>query len=153
MSKPAHHTTWHDLKKALFTRDQHRCVNCYSTTDTVTLDADHGVPRGVGGSERLSNLNTLCRRCHKAKHGDGIAPTVQLESTGEMTDREFLWFKHLLKEMMPAMARELNVRLAPKFGLNNEKVWYIPLGDLRLLDKQLTEADSQYTSTRPEQYM
>ena len=55
--------------------------------------------------------------------------------------------------MIPAMARELDVRLIPKFGLDEDTVWYLPLGDIRLLDQQLTKADQQYSSLRLEEYM
>lgn len=153
MSKPSHQANWNELKRAVFVRDQHRCVNCLRATDDAPLDADHSVPRGVGGSDRISNLNTLCRRCDQAKHGDSIAPSIQLESTGKMTDVEFFWFKHMLNEMIPAMAREIDVRLIPKFGLDDDTVWYLPLGDIRLLDRQLTRADQQYSSLRLEEYM
>jgi len=153
MSKPSHQANWNELKRAVFVRDQHRCVNCLRATDNSPLDADHSVPRGVGGSDRISNLNTLCRRCHQAKHGDSIAPSIQLESTGEMTEVEFFWFKHMLNEMIPAMARELDVRLIPKFGLDEDTVWYLPLGDILLLDHQLTKADQQYSSLQLEEYM
>ncbi|QKG94096.1 HNH endonuclease [Halorubrum salinarum] len=154
MSKSLERKSWTEQRNAVFARDQQRCTCCLGRTgDVQTLDPDHNVPRGAGGSDRLSNLSTLCRRCHEAKHGDGIAPTVRLESTGEMTDVEFWWFKHLLKEMIPALAEDFNVRLQPKFGLEDDKVWYLPLGDIRLLDKQLLESDVEYQSLQAEQYM
>jgi hypothetical protein len=106
------------------------------------LDADHGVPRGVGGADRISNLNTLCRRCHKAKHGEAIAPTVQLQSAGRMTDREFDWFKHFIDEMIPAMSQAAGGRITPKFNLDSNNIWYLPIGDVIYLDEQLTEDSS-----------
>lgn len=149
-------TSWGTLRQAVLVRDQHQCKNCLGTREgELTLDTDHIVPRGAGGSDRLSNLNTLCRRCHKAKHGDGIAPTVQLESTGEMTTVEFHWFKHIMQEMLPALAREFDIRLVPKFGLADDTAWHLPLGDVRRLDKQILEASEreQYSSLQTHQYM
>lgn len=149
-------TNWANLRQATFLRDQYQCRNCLGMREKgVNLDPDHNVPRGVGGSDRLGNLTTLCRRCHEAKHGDGIAPTVQLESTGEMSNVEFKWFKHFLKEMIPAMAQGYNIRLVPKFGLTGGTVWYLPLGDLRRLDQEILEADEeeQYSSLQAHQYM
>ncbi len=72
-----------------------------------------------------------------------------------MTGLEFMWFRKLLREMIPAMARAFDVRLEPKFGLDDQDRWYLPVGDLRRLDRQLLEADEddQYSSFRPEQYM
>jgi len=70
-----------------------------------------------------------------------------------MTDVEFYWFKHLLKRMLPRLANEFDVRLQPKFGLDDDDVWYLPLGDLRRLDKQLYEDDEAYQSYQAGQFM
>jgi hypothetical protein len=117
------------------------------------LDADHGVPRGAGGSDQFSNLLSLCRRCHEAKHGDAIAPTVQLESTGQMTNVEFVWFKQFLKEILPALARSHGVQLRPKFNLDDREGWYLPLGDVRRLGRQLAGEDDHYDSLQLSQFM
>jgi hypothetical protein len=141
-------------REAIIVRDLERCTCCLGPEEIVeTLDVDHNVPQGAGGSDRISNKNTLCRQCHDAKHGDGIAPTVQLQSTGTMNDVEFYWFKHLLDEMLPRLADEFGVHLNPKFGLKDDNAWYLPLGDLRRLDKSLYEADDEYQSYRTEQFM
>lgn len=141
-------------REAIIVRDLEQCTCCLGTKEFVqTLDVDHNVPRGVGGSDRIRNKNTLCRQCHDAKHGDGIAPTVQLQSTGTMSDVEFYWFRHLLDEMVPRLADEFDVRLIPKFGLNEDNAWYLPLGDLRRLDKRLYEDDDEYQSYQAEQYI
>lgn len=154
MSKRASTQDWRNVKQATFARDRDRCLNCRASGDIVTtLDADHGVPRGAGGSDRVSNLNTLCRRCHKAKHGEGIAPSVQLQSTGEMTDREFGWFKHFVDEMIPAIAQVAGGRVTPKFNLDDAKVWYLPIGDVIHLDGQLTDANVEYMSADLAEYM
>lgn len=156
MSKRQNDKNWTDLRKAVYVRDQHQCRNCLGTVDTsVTLDPDHNVPRGVGGSDRLSNIGTLCRRCHDAKHGNGIAPTLQIVSSGEMTDTEFIWFKHLLKEMLPAMSKSFDVMMKPKFGIADQDMWHLPLGDIRRLDEQLSDASviEEYSSLRLEEYM
>lgn len=140
-------------KEAVHERDRRRCLNCLKTADVAeTLDVDHGVPRGVGGSEQFSNLHSLCRRCHEAAHGDGLAPTVELRSSGVMTDTEFLMFKQLLTEMLPAMAREFGVRLRPKFDLDNRDCWHLPLGDVRRLDRELSSDAPQYCSLQAADY-
>lgn len=145
------------FKQALFARDRHRCTQCYAGETEVIFDPDHNVPRGAGGSNRMSNMNTLCRRCHDAKHGEGLAPCAQIASSGRMTDREFLWYKHLVKHMIPAMAEKHGVNLDTRHSLNgnlsNDTSWYVPLGDLIKLDRMLVEDDevSNYTSLQPEQ--
>lgn len=133
------------LKQAIHERDRHRCMNCYATEEVAELlDVDHVVPRGVGGGEPISNQITLCRRCHDAKHGKRVAPTVRLESTGTMTELEFAWFRHFVDEMIPALARAVDVRTKPKYRLMNTEGWAIPLGDLRRMDSELSKADGQY---------
>jgi len=156
MSTQDQDDNWAGLRKAAFERDKHRCINCYRSLDTATtLDPDHTVPRGVGGSNRLSNIGTLCRKCHDAKHGNGTAPTVEIVSSGRMDDEEFIWFKHLLNQMIPVFARQYNVQLDARFQLDNRDVWHLPIGDLRLLDQVLSQSDdiSGYASLQVEQYM
>lgn len=154
MSKRDSTQDWRNVTQSIFARDRDRCLNCRASEQTVTtLDADHGVPRGAGGADRMSNLSTLCRRCHKAKHGEGIAPSIQLQSTGKMTDREFGWFKHFIDEMIPAMSQVAGGRVNPKYNLDDAKVWYLPIGDVIHLDSQLTEANVEYMSADLTEYM
>lgn len=146
MSKAYSNEKWADQVESVLEQDRQMCTNCGTVLTREDLDVDHRVPRGAGGSDRSSNLGTLCRVCHDAKHGLGIAPGAQLKSTGNMTDTEFRWFKHLLQEMIPAMARILGVQLVPKFRLNDDDMWHLPLGDLRLLNAKLVKADEDYSS-------
>lgn len=132
-----------DFKQAVFARDRNRCNNCNRDVGSViALDPDHTVPRGVGGSNRMSNVGALCRRCHDAKHGDGTAPCAQVVSSGRMTDDEFLWFKHLVDEMLPALARKCGVNLQSYYSLDDTDAWFLPIGDLYLLDEQLNKNNS-----------
>jgi len=101
----------------------------------------------------MSNLNTLCRDCHEAKHGNGIAPSVQMKSTGGMSEREFIWFKQFINEMVPAMADVVGAKITPKFNLDGQDEWYIPIGDAAALDKQLAKSDVRYTSLDLAEYM
>jgi hypothetical protein len=154
MSKIQNTKSWTALREAVIVRDFEQCTCCLGAiNETDILDVDHTVPRGAGGSDRMSNLSTLCRKCHDAKHGNGIAPTVRLQSSGDMSDVEFTWFKHLLNQVLPTLADQFSVRLQPKFGLADDSSWYLPLGDLRRLDRQLFEANTEYRSLRAGQYM
>jgi len=47
----------------------------------VELHAHHIVPLSDGGSDNQENLVTLCKECHKAVHGDTIAPTDRSSKT------------------------------------------------------------------------
>lgn len=141
-------------KQITHERDRYRCLNCRATEEVVReFHMDHITPRGWGGSERLPNKATLCDRCHRAKHGECIAPTVRLMSTGTMTDTEFAWFKHLMRVMLPALARQANVKMRPKFDLAGEDEWAIPLGDIRALDDELAERDDNYASLKTHEFM
>jgi hypothetical protein len=51
------------VRAAVLARDRHRCRHCGGTARTV----DHVWPRSRGGSDRIENLQALCRRCNRAK--------------------------------------------------------------------------------------
>nr|WP_302578297.1 HNH endonuclease [Methanobrevibacter arboriphilus] len=52
------------VRKAVYERDNYTCLCCGIQTD---LSIDHIVPRSSGGSNDMSNLQTLCRSCNSAK--------------------------------------------------------------------------------------
>lgn len=145
-----------EKRQAVLLRDREICVNCKRPKgEAELLDMDHSVPRGRGGSEAMSNLNTLCRECHDAKHGNGIAPTIEMQSTGRMTASEFLRFEHFMKQILPALARTHAVNVVPKFNLDGRQAWHIPLGDIQRLDQSVANSsdDLGYLSLQAADYM
>lgn len=60
------------LRKAVFERDDFRCVRCGSRWD---ICADHKIPESRGGATTLENLQTLCRRCNSRKSNRMEVPT------------------------------------------------------------------------------
>lgn len=56
-----------NMRKKVFERDGHQCVRC---GEREALTVDHIHPRGMGGSDALVNLQTLCERCHRIKDGN-----------------------------------------------------------------------------------
>lgn len=118
-------TNWDAIVTAVHKRDRHQCMNCYRERDDVTLDVHHAVPRGRGGSNRLSNLILLCRQCHDAAHGQAMAPRVKWYTNGQMDTDEFELFRQLFASMDIA-----------RFD-DEERCWYIPKGDA----EQLVETD------------
>ena len=117
-------TDWNTIVEAIRKRDRHRCMNCYREEDDVeTLDTHHIVPRGQGGSNRLSNLVTLCRQCHDAAHGKTMAPRVRFYSLREMDSDEFELYRNFFDKIDVA-----------RFD-KDEKCWYIPKRDAELLVK------------------
>ena len=48
-------------------RDNHRCVYCGVSAKKAELEIDHIIPFSKGGSNAISNLQTLCSVCNKGK--------------------------------------------------------------------------------------
>lgn len=48
-------------------RDGHKCVSCGKSPPEVTLEVDHKKPFSKGGSNDMSNLQTLCFKCNRGK--------------------------------------------------------------------------------------
>ena len=49
-------------------RDKWRCCSCgRSAKDGITLHVDHIIPRSLGGTDTLDNLQTLCWKCNIGK--------------------------------------------------------------------------------------
>jgi hypothetical protein len=57
---------WEELSKAVRERDGYRCSYCRSSD--LVLHTHHVIPLSRGGSNAMSNLMTLCEKCHRAKH-------------------------------------------------------------------------------------
>lgn len=72
---------WNSRRKKVYRRDNHTCQNCGASGESVELHAHHIVPKSKGGSHELSNLKALCSECHKAIHGDSMAPTAKEDSS------------------------------------------------------------------------
>lgn len=60
----------HALVLQVFARDNHACVNPYCDGLNPCLTADHIVAVVNGGSDELSNLQTLCGTCNSRKGSD-----------------------------------------------------------------------------------
>jgi hypothetical protein len=58
----------HNVKVAVWQRDQARCVQCSASS---YLEFDHDIPFSKGGAATVGNVQLLCRRCNLAK-GDRI---------------------------------------------------------------------------------
>jgi len=104
---------WHARRRQVYQRDERTCQNCGrrgSPFGDVKLHAHHVVPKGRGGSHRVSNLVTLssnserippftARRmsrgaCHKAVHNrSAVAPTAGQADAGSgvLTDLYSAW--------------------------------------------------------------
>jgi hypothetical protein len=86
---------WDNRRKKVYKRDSYKCQNCGikgRKQGTAELHAHHIVPKAKGGTHKLSNLKTMCSECHKAIHGEHVAPTsdqtvdINAENISEITD-------------------------------------------------------------------
>jgi len=55
------------IRVSVFHRDACKCVFCGRSAKKVQLEVDHIVPFSKGGSNDLSNLQTLCIDCNRGK--------------------------------------------------------------------------------------
>lgn len=76
---------WDSRRKKVYKRDDYTCQHCGARggpSGNVELHAHHIVPKSNGGRHHLSNLVTICSDCHRAIHGDFIAPSPGRQPTG-----------------------------------------------------------------------
>jgi 5-methylcytosine-specific restriction enzyme A len=56
-----------EVKKYVFERDKYQCQSCGKTHLEIELTIDHIIPLAKGGSNDISNLQSLCRTCNQQK--------------------------------------------------------------------------------------
>ncbi|MFD1394377.1 HNH endonuclease [Kroppenstedtia eburnea] len=54
---------WIEIRRVVWERDGRRCVRCETSLTLKECHIDHKIS-GKLGTNKLSNLRTLCRRCH-----------------------------------------------------------------------------------------
>ena len=57
---------WQKIRRRAMRRDRRRCVLCGNRATQV----DHIIPVSAGGSNAMTNLQSLCEPCHKTKTVD-----------------------------------------------------------------------------------
>ena len=55
------------VRSYVFERDKYQCQSCGKTNEETELNIDHIIPLAKGGSNDISNLQTLCRSCNQKK--------------------------------------------------------------------------------------
>jgi len=63
-------TAWEKLRRAVLERDRWlcQCETCKRTGRAkLAHEVDHVIPKAQGGSDSLSNLQAINRRCHQRK--------------------------------------------------------------------------------------
>lgn len=59
-------SNWEEISRSVRERDDYHCKSC--ETDCQILHVHHVIPLSRGGSNNISNLITLCEKCHINKH-------------------------------------------------------------------------------------
>jgi hypothetical protein len=55
------------IRHEVFKKDNYKCIECGRGKETMPLHIDHILPISQGGTDELSNLQTLCEQCNLAK--------------------------------------------------------------------------------------
>ena len=55
------------IRHEVFLRDDYKCCECGATKENTSLHIDHIVSVSQGGSDEMSNLQTLCEQCNLSK--------------------------------------------------------------------------------------
>jgi 5-methylcytosine-specific restriction enzyme A len=55
---------WRRLREAVLLRDKYTCQHC-GHVGVEGMEVDHIINKASGGTDELSNLQTLCRSCHQ----------------------------------------------------------------------------------------
>lgn len=59
---------WKKLRDSVLRRDSYLCQSCLSSgIITTATDVDHILNKKRGGTDSMSNLQSLCNPCHKKK--------------------------------------------------------------------------------------
>lgn len=56
---------WRRLKQQVHVRDEWTCQSCHRVS--MYLECDHVINKAQGGTNELSNLQSLCKECHDTK--------------------------------------------------------------------------------------
>lgn len=55
------------VRDYVYQRDHYQCQSCGKTAQDSQLSLDHIIPLATGGSNDISNLQTLCLDCNRRK--------------------------------------------------------------------------------------
>lgn len=93
------------LRHLVFQRDGYRCRECGATNKQTRLHVDHIKPVAKGGTNDISNLQTLCEECNMAKYTDEWVGGI---STSEELNNELCYLKSQLIDVKSGLLTSTN---------------------------------------------
>lgn len=86
--------TWYtNIRPIIWKRDGGRCVKCGMVISLEKCHIDH-IISGIKGSNKLSNLRTLCPKCHVLRsdnHHRGMIKSAIRKNLITADWRKFIW--------------------------------------------------------------
>lgn len=77
---------WRKLRAAALSRDSRLCQDCLRSGKlTPATEVDHITPKAKGGTDELSNLQSICSDCHKSKTAREAAEAQGRKVKGRVT--------------------------------------------------------------------
>lgn len=94
-----------NLRKAVILRDKCKCMEC--SKQNCVLEVHHIVPRRLRGADTLSNLITLCSKCHDKTKGNEEKLINKYQNMIEGKNIRFDYAQHVMQGKY-YLRRELN---------------------------------------------
>lgn len=92
-SRPPKEVWLENIRPIVWQRDEGKCVRCDKPLALTEAHIDH-IQSGKNGTNAISNLRTLCRRCHclRACHRhQGMIASALRDGVIPWNWREFVW--------------------------------------------------------------
>jgi hypothetical protein len=130
-----HSAEWNRLRQEILSRDGQQCVNCGAQAE---LEVHHVVPLYRGGTNKRTNLVTVCRGCHADSHEEDVHdPNEETENerwlpTVEEVSRLVRTTQHPLKRAV--------LGLFAKTGIGVGELCNLCMADIFLNDSDVSEA-------------
>lgn len=72
---------WVRLRHRIMARDKHLCQSCLASSRYVpATQVDHITPKAKGGTDDLTNLQSLCDACHRRKTAEDNGRSIRPET-------------------------------------------------------------------------
>jgi len=96
--------TWFENNKS--NHGWYTCVRCGKKIRKGDVDIDHIIPQNRGGSDRLNNLQCMCKHCNRSKQDEMNFKTIT-DYTRNVT-------RNTVKDMKKSVGKLLGKQTKPK---------------------------------------